>query len=197
MPTSSDSHTLEVLVGKLTDTAEQDGKEVSIRELRDALGRRSFAPLLLATSLIGFTPIAMVPGMPSFLALIIGFVAAQIILGYDSVWLPKRILDRKFEREKLKKSTGVLQKVARVVDKAIRPRLTALTDRPFSYVIALICLLLAIGAPPLEFVPFIDAPLWAALIAFSLALVAHDGVLAIIAFALTAAGIALIVKTLF
>lgn len=190
------SHTLEILLGKLAEAGDQ-GEEVSVRELRDAIGRRSFAPLLLLVSLVGLTPVAIMPGMPSFLAVMIGFIAAQIILGYDSIWLPRRVLDRKIERKKLDKAVKMLQRGARIIDKAIRPRLTVLTDRPFSYVIALICLLLAISAPPLEFVPFIDAPLWVALVAFSLALVAHDGALAIAAFILTAAGIALIVKTLF
>jgi hypothetical protein len=51
--------------------------------------------------------------------------------------------------------------------------------------------------PPLELVPFIDMPLWAALAAFALALVAHDGLLAIAAFVLTVLGAGLIGYALF
>jgi hypothetical protein len=57
--------------------------------------------------------------------------------------------------------------------------------------------LLALTVPPFELVPFIDLPLWAAMVAFSLALFAHDGVLAIIAFILTAVGVVLVAMTLF
>ena len=83
-----------------------------------------------------------------------------------------------------------------MIDKVIRPRLTFLTDRPYSYVIALVCILIALTVPPLEFVPFIDMPLWGAMVAFSLALVAHDGLLAIVAFVLTGAGLILIASAL-
>lgn len=58
--------------------------------------------------------------------------------------------------------------------------------------IALVCILIALTVPPLELVPFIDMPLWAALAAFALALVAHDGLLAIAAFILTAIGAGLV-----
>jgi hypothetical protein len=54
-----------------------------------------------------------------------------------------------------------------------------------------------LSVPPLELVPFVDLPLWGAMVAFSLALFAHDGVLAIVAFALTAAGIVLAAMALF
>ena len=85
-----------------------------------------------------------------------------------------------------------LRPVARAIDRAIRPRLTFLTQRPTSYVIAVVCVMIALTVPPLELVPFVDIPLWAALVAFSLALVAHDGLLAIAAFVLTITGAILI-----
>ena len=88
----------------------------------------------------------------------------------------------------MEKAAKTLQPTARVIDRVIKPRLTFLTERPSSYLIALVCILIAFAVPPLEFVPFIDMPLWAALAAFSLALVAHDRVLAIVAFILTAVG---------
>ena len=171
--------------------------ELSVRDLRDVVGRRSFAPLLLTTSLIGFTPLGGIPGVPTTLAVVIGLIAVQIVLGFKSLWLPRFLLDRKVKGRKLQKAAKSLQPVARVIDKAIRPRLTFLTERPASYVIALVCILIALSVPPLELVPFIDMPLWAALTAFSLALVAHDGLLAIAAFILTAIGAALVGYSLF
>ena len=156
------------------------------------VGRRSFAPLLLTTSLIGFTPLGGIPGVPTTLAVVIGLIAVQIVVGFKSLWLPRFLLDRKVKGQKLQKAATSLQPVARVIDKAIRPRLTFLTERPASYVIALVCILIALSVPPLELVPFIDMPLWAALTAFCLALVANDGLLAIAAFILTAMGLALI-----
>jgi hypothetical protein len=166
--------------------------QVSVRELREVVGRRSFAPLLLAASIVGFTPLGGIPGVPTTLATIVVIIAVQIVMGFESLWLPKFLLDREVEGKKLVRGAKSLRPVARAIDKAIRPRLTFLTLRPTSYVIAVLCIMIALTVPPLELVPFVDIPLWAALVAFSLALVAHDGLLAIAAFVLTITGAILI-----
>jgi hypothetical protein len=171
-------------------------KEISLRDLRDAVGRRSFAPLLLLASLLGFTPLGAVPGIPTTLALVVVLVAGQAALGRHSLWAPGLLLNRRIEARKLEKSARALKPFARAVDKVIRPRLSFLTEPPYSAVIAVTCVLLALTVPPFELVPFVDIPLWGAMVAFSLALFAHDGVLAIVAFGLTAAGLFLIAMTL-
>jgi hypothetical protein len=184
---------LESLLDKLEGAA-GESEEITIRDIRNAIGRRSFAPLLLAASIIGFTPLGGVPGIPTTLAIIIVAIAGQMLAGQTSLWLPDIILRRTISCEKLKKAVSKLRPVARTIDKVIRPRLAWLTERPASYVIAFACILLAFTVPPFEFIPFIDIPLWGAIVAFSLALVAHDGLLAIIAFGLTATGLVLAVK---
>jgi hypothetical protein len=182
------------LVGLLAILA-QAGRaktQVSVRELRDVIGRRSFAPLLLAASIVGFTPLGGIPGVPTTLATIVVIIAVQIVMGFESLWLPRFLLDRKVEGKKLVRGAKSLRPVARAIDRAIRPRLTFLTQRPTSYVIAVVCVMIALTVPPLELVPFVDIPLWAALVAFSLALVAHDGLLAIAAFVLAITGAILV-----
>jgi hypothetical protein len=182
------------LVGLLAEVAKagRDHKKISVRDLRDLVGTRSFAPLLLIVSLIGFTPLGGIPGVPTILATIVVLAASQLIIGFNSLWLPTFLLDRKVDGRKLEKSAKSLRPFARMIDKVIRPRLTVLTNRPFLYVAALICILIAVAVPPLELVPFVDIPLWAALVAFSLALAAHDGLLMIAALVLTATGVVLI-----
>lgn len=138
---------------------------------------------------MGFTPLGGIPGVPTVLATIVVIIAVQIGMGFDSLWLPRFLLDRGVEGKKLMRGAKSLRPVARVIDKAIRPRLTFLTERPSSYVIAMVCVMIALTVPPLELVPFVDVPLWAALVAFSLALVAHDGLLAIGTFVVGGAGL--------
>ena len=164
-------------------------KEISVKELQDAIGRRSFAPLLLLASLLGFTPLGVVPGGPTILAIVMILVAGQVALGRHSLWMPSVLLRLNIDKGDLQKATRALKPFARWVDMVIRPRLSFLTEPPYSFVMAATCVLLALTVPPLEFVPLVDMPLWGAMVAFSLALFAHDGVLAIIAFALTATGI--------
>jgi hypothetical protein len=186
---------LKSLLDKLA-RAGNDQDQVAVRDLLDAIGRRSFAPILLLASVLGFTPLGGVPTVPTTLAVIIVFIAGQIVLGFDRLWLPNVLLRRRIKRSNLDKAVNFLKPAAAAVDKVIRPRLTFLTDRPYSYLIAFVCVLLAFAVPPLELVPFVDIPLWGAITAFSLALAAHDGVLAIVAFLLTAVSVYAIAATL-
>jgi hypothetical protein len=170
--------------------------ELTVEDILNAVGRRSFAPLLLITSIAGFTPLSGIPGVPTTLASVIFLISVQMVLGRARVWMPDFLLERKIAAQKLQRAAKGLQPAARVIDKLIRPRLTFLTDGPSAYGIAMICIFIALTVPPLELVPFVDMPLWGALVAFSLALAAHDGLLAIAAFVLTAAGIVLTVIAL-
>jgi len=190
MPSESVPSNLHGLMEELETVASRPGT-LSVKQLRDAVGRRSFAPLLLLASLLGFTPLGVVPGVPTVLAIIIILVAGQVVLGCHSLWMPDVLLKRHIEKRDLKKAAVALKPFARTVDRIIRPRLFFLTQPPFSLAIAIACILLAATVPPLEFVPLVDMPLWGAMVAFSLALFAHDGFLAIVAFVLIAAGIAL------
>ena len=60
------------------------------RDICDAVGRRSFAPLLLAASLLGFTPVDAVPGVATLLAIVIVLVAGQVAVGSQSL-RPRRL----------------------------------------------------------------------------------------------------------
>ena len=73
----------------------------------------------------------------------------------------------------------------RFVDGFISPRLTFLTEGPFFTMIAITCLLVAIVTPVIEVVPVAGIVPNAAVVAFSLALTARDGVWALPAFAFT------------
>ena len=180
------------LEGLLCDLAALGkAQHVSVGELLDTLGRRSFAPLLLLASLLGFTPLGVVPGGPTLLAVFVILIAGQLAIGCNRVWLPRRMLDLSISGGDLKKAATKLKPFGRAVDRLIRPRLAFLTEPPFSSALAVACVLVAFAVPPLELVPLVDIPLWAAMVAFSLALFAHDGALAIAAMALMAIGIVL------
>lgn len=54
------------------------------------------------------------------------------------------------------------------------------------------CVLIAVAMPPMELVPFTATGAGAALTAFGLSLIAHDGLVALLAFAFTATTLALV-----
>ena len=88
------------------------------------------------------------------------------------------------------------QRPARSIDRFLRPRLTALTERIGAYVIASVCFLIGAVMPAMEVVPLTANGAGAALTAFGLSLIAHDGLVAIIAFASTGVTIGLTVYAL-
>jgi hypothetical protein len=81
---------------------------------------------------------------------------------------------------------------ARFVDRFIRPRLLMLVEGRALYIIGFMCGASALALPPMEFMPFMAGGGGAALTAYGLALIAHDGLLALFAFAITATAIAVV-----
>lgn len=90
-----------------------------------------------------------------------------------------------------------MRPVARFVDKLIKPRLSWLTKPPFVQLAAAVCILVALTVPPLEVVPFGGTVSWAAIAAFGLALISHDGLLTLIAAGFAGGAAFVIATTLF
>ncbi|WP_323843970.1 exopolysaccharide biosynthesis protein [Microbulbifer magnicolonia] len=178
------------------DKTARDSERVSLEMVVTAVGLRSFAPLLLLVGLILFSPLSGIPGVPTTMALLVLLVTVQLLLGRRHFWLPQWLLRRSISKDKLQKALRWLEKPARFIDRWLRPRLQFLVKRSGTYLIASICTVIALALPFMEIVPFSATIAGLALAAFGLALVAHDGLLALVAFVVTAVVLALIVGAL-
>lgn len=67
----------------------------------------------------------------------------------------------------------------------LRRRLTVLVSGPSAYAMAVVCTVIALLLPFMELVPFSAHAVGLALVAFGLSLIAADGLLALLAFAVT------------
>lgn len=182
---------LEQLLARM-EQAVSKNERVMLGEVLEEVGRTSFSPLLLLAGLIISLPvIGDIPGVPTLMAVLVTLTAGQLLLGRNYVWLPQWLLKRSVTRVKLCKGIGWMRKPARFVDHLLRPRLTALTQGAGTYAVAITCLLVAAALPASEFIPFSANGLGAALLAFALALLAGDGLMALIAFVLTGVTLAL------
>jgi hypothetical protein len=171
---------LEQLLDRLAEA--RAGKDkISVDDLLHEVGQRSFGPLLLILALIAFTPLGGFPGVPTVLAGTVTVIAAQLVVGRNRFWIPGFVLRRSTDPGKLKTTIGYIRPVARFVDRLVKPRLSWLTKPPFLRPAAAICIVVALTVPPLEVLPFGGTASWAAIAAFGLALIAHDGVLTLIA----------------
>lgn len=162
-----------------------DEEKVAFADLLEAVGLRSYGPMLLLLGLLAVSPISGIPGVPSIIGTIVALVSVQLLIGRDHFWLPQWITRRTIERKKLKRGIQWLHKPARVVDRMVRPRWVKLTRGLATYGIAVLCVLIALTMPPLELLPFVASTAGMALATFGLALVGRDGLLALIATAFT------------
>jgi hypothetical protein len=182
----------------LIDQTTAGKKDISLDHIMTAIGNRSFGPLLLLAGLIVIVPIlGDIPGVPSTVALIIILIAGQLIIGRDRFWLPEWLLSRSVKHDQLCRILRSLRPAARFLDRWTRPRWVFLTKGGRTYLVALACMVIALAMPPMELIPFSANGAGIALIAFGLALITHDGLLAVLALAITLGTFTLIFYNLF
>ncbi len=160
-----------------------ENAEVSVDDMVDAVGPRAFGPLLLIPSLIMVSPLSGIPGAPTLAALVIVLVGVQMLLGQERVWLPGFVRRRSLRGAWLRSAAKRLRPLARLVDRLVGPRMEFVVRRPFSLVIAAVCIVMAMAMPPLEFVPMSSTVLATGIALLALALTVRDGVLALVSLA--------------
>lgn len=177
---SAPMHTLEEMLEHVADLA-KDEQQVSMGQMVESIGDRSFGPLLLIIGMTLFSPLSGVPGMSAFAGLVVLLIALQMLLGRKHFWLPSFILKRSVAQAKLTKAIDWVKPGARRIDCLIKPRLNFMLHPTSTYLIALLCVLIGTALPFMELVPFSSSIVGLALAILGLALVARDGLLVLIA----------------
>jgi hypothetical protein len=177
--------------------AGQHEQSVSLGALLEAVGRRSFAPFLLVAGLITLAPLlGDLPGVPTLMASLVLLAVGQLLAGRRSIWLPRWLLERRVSRARFRRVLAWLERPAAWVDRLLKPRLTLLTRPPAHLGVALVCLVVALAMPPMEVIPFSANGAGLALTLFGLALLADDGLLALLGYLFTGGTLALVVASL-
>lgn len=155
--------------------AQGDGA-LSVADLFDAVGRRSFGPVLLAIGVFAISPATAVPGLTWVSAALSFVVCAHIAVGAQRLWLPRKFLDVAIPEQPLVTFIDKLRPSARSIDKVLKPRLTFLTNTPFVNLVGLTGMLAALVTFPLGFVPFAPLLPGIATVLIGLGMTARDGV---------------------
>jgi hypothetical protein len=82
------------------ELAEQAEGPVSLRTIRDALGDRGFAGLLIFFALINMIPLP--PPASAFLGLPLIIISAQMVYGGERAWLPRFVMDRSISQQQFR-----------------------------------------------------------------------------------------------
>lgn len=160
---------------------------VTVGDLLDALGARTYGPALLVPALIGMSPISGIPVVPTILAGLIILFAVQMLFGREHMWLPGFARHRHLPEERLVASIEKIRPIAKRLDRWFHGRLLILTGGLFVRIAAAACIGLALMVPPLELLPFAAGAPMAAIALFGIALTVRDGLLMALAMSGTVA----------
>lgn len=172
-------------VSEILDLLEEAGsanEKVSVGDVVEKFGSRSYAPLLIVPSLLGASPVGSIPGVPTFLAVTIFLFAVQMVFGRSHLWLPGVIENRAIKGERVEKAAEKLRRPAKWIDAVFSERLRPLAGKVAARVAAIVVVLLCVAIPPLELVPFAALLPMAAIAAFGIALLVRDGLIMLLAF---------------
>ena len=187
-------HSLDQLLDRIEAAAEEEPERVQARTILKLVGTRAYGPLLLLAGLIMVAPvIGDIPGVPTMLGVFVFLISGQLLLHHHRFWLPGWLLNRSMAHDKVCKTVRWSRRPAQFTDRFLRRRLQALTGPAAHYAIAVMGIIIAAGTPLMELVPFSANFAGAALAAFGLALVAHDGLFSLIAFILSAVTVGFVV----
>lgn len=176
------------IIDDMRELGDQD--RVSVGDLLEAFGSRGYGAALLGPALIEISPIGGIPGVPTVLALILATFAIQIAMRRDHLTLPGFVERRSVKGERLVKAADKLTGLGERLDRWFHGRLRRLTDGWWVRVAAFCIIGLTLIVPPLEFVPFASTAPMAAIAAFGLAMLVHDGALMLAAFMLSGMAVA-------
>lgn len=166
------------VLNEIEETADGQppSQPLTLGELLNSVGRRSYGPLLLVIGLFAISPATALPGMTWATAVLTLIVAGQMALGLPRIWLPRQALGLRIGRRELREGVENSRPAARWVDHLLRRRLELLSKPPFVNLVALLCVGAALVTFPLGLIPLAPLVPGVAIVAFGLGMTARDGV---------------------
>jgi hypothetical protein len=194
---SEEPTNLTQLLAQIYKATDNEKEQVSLGELLDTVGRRSFGPLLLIAGLITVAPVVGdIPGVPTIMGILVLLIGGQLLFYQEHFWLPDWLLRQSIGKDKLKKGLKWMRSSTRFLDRWLRPRLTIVTQGIGIYITASVCITIAILMPVMEIIPFSGTIAGIALTAFGLALITNDGLMALVAFLFSVGTFGLVIYNL-
>jgi hypothetical protein len=164
---------------QLVDNAAKE-KKMTYGSIVAELGNQGFGLIIVLFALPSALPISVVPGFSFIFGLPIVFVALQIIMGKNRLWLPKYLSEKEVNKEKLVQIIKKTLPYLKYIEKLLKPRISFMTspiaERMHGLMLLMLSLLLLLPIPMSNFI------FAALIILFGLGLTGEDGLCLIVAY---------------
>lgn len=183
-------HTLHIseILQQFLEQQQQD--EVCLQDLLDRMGDRAFGPTLLLCALPEALPLP-IAGISAFVAIPLLLVSTQLMLGFRHPWLPRRVLERSFQRQHFEKPLHQAIRYLKKVERIFKPRWPFFTHPIFERCLGLLLVLLAvIIALPIPFGNMLPA---IAVVFICLGMIEKDGLVLALSSAIVGGLLALVI----
>lgn len=194
--TEETDHTLSSLVEKIAERAAA-GEGIKVATIQDIAGRRFAGPLLFFPAMVVVSPLSLIPTLPTMIAVTVILIAAQIILGRKTIWLPQKLANASMSPERTLKVVEFMRPAAGWIGKVSKPRLRFLVNALGIRLAAAVCVLVALTMPPLEFFPGASTGAGVIIATFGLSITMQDGLLLLLALALVYGTAAMLIWLIF
>jgi hypothetical protein len=146
---------------------------ITVANLRDALGDRGFAALLMVFAAINLLPLP--PGTSLILGIPLLIVSAQMALGRPTAWLPEFVLRKSIGRKQIvklnRRITPKLETLERLVQPRFWPFSRSTADRWIGWIAFILALAVTIPVPFGNWTPALSIAI------LGIALSERDGIL--------------------
>lgn len=122
--------------------AHEGGEELGVDELIGAFGDRAFGGVMFVFALISALPLP--PGSTTITGVPLVLMAAQLALGREQLWLPRRVRDASVSRRNFAKGLDRAMPVLRFAERLTRPRLSVLVGQRGQQAVGAGALILAV-----------------------------------------------------
>jgi len=186
MDDSGHARTAELLTRAIES---QQGERITIGEFLDPLGERAFGFLVLIVAIPNFIPVPI--GVGGVMGVLVIYVGAQMLLGFQHPWLLRAIRRHGMSRKRVERFVARLAPILRWLEHVCRPRLEVLTRQPAHRISGFMLVLVGVAlALPIPFTNYVFGVL---LVVYAVALIERDGATLIVAWlASVAVAIALV-----
>ena len=152
------------------------GERMSISDMLDEFGERAITPFILIVALLLVSPLSGIPGTPTVGAIVIVTLTVQALFGRRRLWLPSRLTRLELPAARVRQAVGWMRRPCAFLDRHSRERLQFLTTGPMRLLTLLVCVIVPLGWPLLELLPFVTSVGAGTVSLLAFGLLTRDGV---------------------